>query len=67
MDLSPGTLVLITTLLLLSPQPVIGYLYLSKEVPWGLCVYIQHFDWALFIRVDPDAEINDLYYSCGLL
>lgn len=67
MDLSPGPLVLITTLLLVSTQPEIGCLYLSKEAPRGLCVYIQHFDGALFIRADPDAEINDLHCSCGLL
>lgn len=29
-------------------------------------MYIHPFDGALFIREDQDAEIHDLYYSCGL-
>lgn len=29
-------------------------------------MYIHPFDGALFIRADQDAEIEDLYYSCGL-
>lgn len=66
MDLSPGPLVLITAPLLSPPWPMIGYLYLSKEAPWGPCVYVHHFDGALFIRADRDAEIDNLYYSCGL-
>lgn len=56
---------LITALLLSPPQPVIGYLYLSEEPPWGQYVYTHCFDGALFIRADQDVEIDDLYYSCG--
>lgn len=65
-DLSPGPLVLITARLLSPPLPVIGYLYLSREAPWGLSMYIHHFDGALFIRMGQAAEIYNLYYSCGL-
>lgn len=45
-------------------SPACDWLSLFERGSTLVCTHC--FDGALFIRADQDAEIDDLYYSCGL-